>query len=84
MWLLGSTTNPRCFVKHTRSYARELKLPSLPEMVFPKNTLRLEHQSGASIEFCALDALRLVDPDKESVQVAAAQEWKATRWEESK
>ena len=53
-------------------------------MVFPKNSLLLEHQSGAAIEFCALDALRLVDPDKESVQVAAAQEWKATRWEESK
>ena len=50
-------------------------------MVFPKNSLILEHQSGAAVEFCALDALRLVDPDKENVHVAAAQEWKATRYQ---
>uniref|UniRef100_A0A1I8F2E0 Type III secretion protein n=1 Tax=Macrostomum lignano TaxID=282301 RepID=A0A1I8F2E0_9PLAT len=38
----------------------ELELPALPDMVFDRNCLRLEHESNpaCSLEFNALDALR--------------------------
>ncbi|XP_034245870.1 TIP41-like protein [Thrips palmi] len=60
-------------------YNRKLDLPHIPEMVFPENLLRLEHESGLGIEFNALDALRRVDSGKMTVEIACAEEWKASR-----
>ena len=48
-------------------------------MVFPNNRLIMEHVGGPSFEFNPLDALKMVDAHHESVQVAAAKEWRATR-----
>lgn len=59
----------------------ELKLPHLPEMVFPNNKLILSHKSGIKIEFNALDALKLVSNGKNSVKVACSDSWKETRFE---
>lgn len=61
-------------------FSRELELPWLPDMVFPRNCLSLEHESGAGVEFWALDALKLVDAEHESVHVASAEQWRETRW----
>lgn len=60
-------------------FGRELSLPSLPEMVFPRNCLRVVHASGCALEFCALEALRLVDCHQEPLKVAAAEEWGRSR-----
>ena len=54
-------------------------MPHLPEMVFDKNCLHLEHQGGFGIAFNALDALRLVDDKHDSLKVAEADEWLAAR-----
>ncbi|XP_011402613.1 PREDICTED: TIP41-like protein isoform X2 [Amphimedon queenslandica] len=62
-------------------YSSELELPWLPEMVFPNNRLIMEHVGGPGFEFNPLDALKMVDAHHESVQVAAAKEWRATRSE---
>lgn len=48
-------------------------------MVFPENLLSLKHESGVGIEFTALDALRKVDSGKRTVEIACAEEWKASR-----
>lgn len=48
-------------------------------MVFPSNNLSVQHESGVGLEFWALDALKMVDTEKESVHVAGAEEWRATR-----
>ncbi|PIO59419.1 hypothetical protein TELCIR_19118, partial [Teladorsagia circumcincta] len=58
---------------HARKSARKqrcrfessLRLPELPEMVFPNNTLTIEFTkfAGSSINFNALDALKMVSPD---------------------
>ncbi|KAA0198114.1 hypothetical protein HAZT_HAZT009508 [Hyalella azteca] len=52
----------------------------LPDMIFNKNVLRIEHETGAAIEFNALDALReLRDVDLDNIQVAHATEWQEAR-----
>lgn len=48
-------------------------------MVFADNVLRLSHESGASIEFCALDALQQVSSDKVDLEVACARAWRDVR-----
>lgn len=57
-----------------------LDLPHLPEMVFPKNRLTLDHTLGAHIEFNSLEALRAVqNGGKLEFQVSCAEEWQETR-----
>ncbi|KAG3288849.1 TIPRL-like [Ictidomys tridecemlineatus] len=41
--------------------ADELHMPSLPEMMFGDNVIRIQHGSGFGIEFNATDALRCVN-----------------------
>ncbi|VEN53842.1 unnamed protein product [Callosobruchus maculatus] len=60
-------------------YTNTLELPHLPEMVFPNNKLILKHNSGAWIEFNALDALKKVCNGKQNLKVACSEEWKETR-----
>jgi type 2A phosphatase activator TIP41 len=66
---------------HVCKYSTDLELPSLPEMVFPDNKLVFHHSQGGRLEFNSLDALKMVDAHKESIQVAAAKEWRSTRSE---
>lgn len=61
-------------------YQKDLELPHLPDMVFHKNKLSLEHKNGAHINFQPMDALRLVENGKQHLQVACAQEWKENRY----
>lgn len=56
-------------------FGKEVKLPSLPEMVFPGNSLKLEHESGCVLEFVALEALKLVENTREPIKVPVAEEW---------
>ncbi|GFN75589.1 tip41-like protein [Plakobranchus ocellatus] len=62
-----------------KRFDSQLELPQLPEMVFPENVLRVMHESGAGIEFNALDALTLVDAHADPVKVAASEEWQNAR-----
>lgn len=55
------------------------QLTSLPDMVFYNNFLKLQHKDGATIEFNALDALKLVDETKDPLRVAVADEWESAR-----
>lgn len=50
-------------------------------MIFAQNSLRLVNGSGGSgIEFTALDALKRVDTQHDTVQVANAKQWKEARY----
>lgn len=60
-------------------YTTELQLHHLPEMVFPNNILEIKYDSRSGIRFCALDALRDVDPFKAPVKIACSKEWKESR-----
>ncbi|XP_028414892.1 TIP41-like protein [Dendronephthya gigantea] len=60
-------------------FTSELKLPSLPEMVFGDNCLRIQHEVGFGLEFNALDALRLVDSERDLMKVACADAWQKSR-----
>nr|CAG4638516.1 EOG090X07SL [Cyclestheria hislopi] len=50
-------------------------------MVFPDNILRIEHPHGFGIEFNALDALKMVSDQEDTVKVAVANVWKEARSE---
>lgn len=54
-------------------------MPSLPEMLFGDNVLRIQHTDGFGIEFNAIDALKRVNNAQEMVKVACAQEWQESR-----
>lgn len=59
--------------------ADEMNMPSLPEMLFGDNVLRIQHSDGYGIEFNATDALRRVNNMDDVVKVACAQEWQESR-----
>ncbi|CAI5444813.1 unnamed protein product [Caenorhabditis angaria] len=66
-------------------YNRELKLEELPEMVFARNSLTIKFGKNGSIEFNALDALKMVIDDKlPDVQVGASNVWQSARSERIK
>ncbi|XP_054586464.1 TIP41-like protein isoform X2 [Nothobranchius furzeri] len=65
--------------KDIERLGEELNMPSLPEMLFGDNVLRIQHTEGYGIEFNALDALRRVNNMEDSVKVACAQEWQESR-----
>ena len=75
----GIALFPLRLYAHWFRFARELALPALPEMVFPSNSLRLEHEAGCTLEFTALEALRRVDAQHDSLKVAVAEEWSRTQ-----
>lgn len=54
-------------------------MPSLPEMLFGDNVLRIQHTNSFGIEFNAIDALKRVNNLQHSLQVACAQEWQESR-----
>ena len=54
-------------------------MPSLPEMMFGDNVLRIQHGSGFGIEFNATDALRCVNNYQGMLKVACAEEWQESR-----
>ncbi|XGW28289.1 hypothetical protein V3C99_008247 [Haemonchus contortus] len=63
-------------------FEMSLRLPELPEMVFPNNALTIEFTkfSGSFINFNALDALKMVSPDVlPDVQVAPSSAWQESR-----
>lgn len=60
-------------------YEKELDLPQLPEMTFASNMLKLSHAKGFSMEFNALDALKLVDSKNDTMKVAVAEDWQESR-----
>jgi len=61
-------------------YHRQLPhLHAMPDMLFNNNLLRLEHSSGAGIEFNPLDALKLVEETQDPMRVAVADGWQSAR-----
>ncbi|XP_055682236.1 TIP41-like protein [Lutzomyia longipalpis] len=60
-------------------YNSTLELPTLPDMVFPRNSLILTHSSGAVLAFNPMDALKRVVNGKLDIKVACAEEWKESR-----
>lgn len=60
-------------------FSTELQLHHLPEMVFPNNFLEIKAGGQSGIRFCALDALRGVDPYRAPVKIACSKEWKESR-----
>lgn len=59
--------------------AEEMSIPSLPEMLFGDNVLRIQHTDGFGIEFNAIDALKRVNNMEDAIKVACAQEWQDSR-----
>jgi type 2A phosphatase activator TIP41 len=59
--------------------ADELHMPSLPEMMFGENVLRVQHGSGFGIEVSATEALRCVNNYQGMLKVACAEEWQESR-----
>lgn len=66
---------------HVCQYEKALKLPQLPEMIFPDNKLTLRHAGGAQMDFIGLDALQLVNAEKDEneVKVLASKKWTEAR-----
>lgn len=61
------------------SYRFALELPHLPDMVFHKNSLTLEHENGAVLSFDPLESLKKVRNEKLDLRVSCSDEWRETR-----
>ncbi|XP_008331714.1 TIP41-like protein [Cynoglossus semilaevis] len=80
-WKVTAAKNHIMKSKDIERLGGEMKLPSLPEMLFGDNVLRIQHTDGYGIEFNAIDALRRVNNMEDAVKVACAQEWQESRAE---
>uniref|UniRef100_A0A3Q3B081 TIP41-like protein n=1 Tax=Kryptolebias marmoratus TaxID=37003 RepID=A0A3Q3B081_KRYMA len=78
-WTVISSKNHIMKSKDIERLGEELNMPSLPEMLFGDNILRIQHIDGFGIEFNAIDALKRVNNMEDSVKVACAQEWLESR-----
>ncbi|XP_046716288.1 TIP41-like protein isoform X2 [Silurus meridionalis] len=78
-WKVTSAKTHIMKSKDIERLAEEMHMPSLPEMLFGDNVLRIQHTDGFGIEFNAIDALKRVNNLQDSVQVACAQEWQESR-----
>ncbi|XP_065576659.1 TIP41-like protein isoform X2 [Artemia franciscana] len=57
-------------------YSNELTLPSLPDMIFSDNILKIEHKDLKSgIFFNALNALKKVNDKQDDIKVAISKAW---------
>lgn len=65
--------------KDIERLSEDMSMPSLPEMLFGDNILRIQHTDGYGIEFNAIDALKRVNNMEDTVKVACAQEWQESR-----
>lgn len=80
-WKLTATKTHIMKSADVEKLANELHMPSLPEMMFGDNVLRIQHGSGFGIEFNATDALRCVNNYQGMLKVACAEEWREGRTE---
>ncbi|KAM9765094.1 TIP41-like protein [Menidia menidia] len=78
-WTVTAAKNHIMKSRDVERLAEELNIPSLPEMLFGDNLLRIQHQDGFGIEFNAVDALKRVSVGEDTVKVACAQEWQESR-----
>ncbi|CAG7722799.1 unnamed protein product [Allacma fusca] len=77
---LGGESKSEPQVCHVCRYNSELSITHLPEMIFPDNVLRVTFaESNFTLEFNALDALKLISNAPEALHVAFAKEWKAAQ-----
>ncbi|XP_061660119.1 TIP41-like protein [Syngnathoides biaculeatus] len=78
-WNVTTAKNHIMKSKDIERLTEELNLPSLPEMLFGDNVLRIQHSDGFGIEFNAIDALKRINKLDDTVQVACAQQWQESR-----
>ena len=67
------------FIIQTLRYRYALELPHLPDMVFHKNTLTLEHENGAKLTFDPIEALKRVKNVSPDLKVSCSEEWNESR-----
>jgi len=61
-------------------FEQQVEKQHLPDMIFPDNFLKIQHSSGAGLQFGAVGALQqLRDTEADGVQVAHARVWKQAR-----
>ncbi|XP_059824207.1 TIP41-like protein [Hypanus sabinus] len=78
-WKLTANKSHIMKSKDIEKLAEEMKMHSLPEMLFGDNVLRVQHAGGFGIVFNATDALRTVDNGHGTVKVACAEAWQESR-----
>ncbi|XP_054611643.1 TIP41-like protein isoform X2 [Dunckerocampus dactyliophorus] len=78
-WRVTTAKNHIMKSKDIERLTEEMNLPSLPEMLFGDNILRIQHSNGFGIEFNAIDALKRVNKSEHTVKVACAQQWQESR-----
>lgn len=60
-------------------YRFGLELPHLPDMVFHKNSLTLEHENGAILTFTPIESLKRVRNETLGIKVSCSEEWHESR-----
>lgn len=78
-WKLTANKSHIMKSKDIEKLAEEMKMHSLPEMLFGDNVLKVQHAGGFGIVFNATDALRTVDNGHGTVKVACADAWQESR-----
>ncbi|XP_078265287.1 TIP41-like protein isoform X1 [Rhinoraja longicauda] len=78
-WKLTANKSHIMKSKDIEKLAEEMKMHSLPEMLFGDNVLKVQHAGGFGIVFNATDALKTVDNGHGTVKVACADAWQESR-----
>jgi len=53
--------------------------PLTPEMTYDQKILVVTHTEGFGVELSALDALKLVNAEKDLMKVAVSEAWRSSR-----
>lgn len=78
-WTIQATKSHILLSDEVDELCNQLDIPQIPEMVFGKNCLEISHESGFSLGFNSIDALKLVDNKQDLLKVAIADEWRESR-----
>jgi len=74
-WIIRTSKSSIMTKEQENKIEGELELPNLPDMLFAKNGLSLQHKKGFGIRFCPIEALKTVNATEDLVHVAMSKEW---------
>jgi len=78
-WIFRTSKSCIMTKEQEKKIEGELELPNLPDMLFVKNCLSLQHKKGFGIRFDPIEALKSVNATEDLVHVSMSKEWLEAR-----
>ena len=80
-WRISTSKSHILTSEESDCISKQFELPHLPDMLFVHNKVEVSHQSGASLQFLPLEALKLVNAHEDLIRVSYSKDWLAARQE---